>query len=101
MIETPTVTFQDYIRDYDFTMAQEVLNEYAAGVWADYVNYCNMHGIDVNDLRNPMAVKTQLAYEYKNKIICTGECTCKEDLEPIKKELQRLKNELIQIKEQE
>lgn len=45
-----------------------------------------------------MAVKTQLVYEYKNKIIGTGECTCKEDLEPIKKELQRLKSELIQYR---
>lgn len=96
-----TATVQETIRDYDFTMAQEVLNEYAAGVWADYVRYCNAHEIDLKDLEQPMAVKTQQVYEYKNKIIGTGECKCKEDLESIKEELQKLKNYLIQIKEQE
>lgn len=34
----------DAIKDYDFTLEQEVLSEYAAGIWADYVSYCNSHG---------------------------------------------------------
>lgn len=38
---------RENIRYYDFTMAQEVLNEYAAGVWTDYIRYCNAHGIEV------------------------------------------------------
>lgn len=89
----------DAIKNYDFTMEQEVLNEYAAGVWADYVSYCNANGIDIGDMNEPMAVKTQLVYEYKRKIIDTGECKTLEDLKPIKYRLKEMKDDLIKIKE--
>lgn len=91
----------DAIKDYDFTLEQEVLSEYAAGIWADYVSYCNSHGIDIGDKEEPMAARTQLVYEYKRKIIETGECKSLEDLEPIKHRLKEMKDYLIKVREKE
>lgn len=96
-----TPSAQEARASYDFAMEQEVLNEYAAGVWSDYVSYCNAHGIDLGDVEQPMAVKTQLVYEYKKKIIDTGECKTIEDLKPIKIRLKEMKDELIKVKEKE
>lgn len=95
------LTVTDGSRNYDFTLEQEVLNEYAAGVWADYVSYCNSHSIDIGDTDQPLAVKTQLVYEYKKKIIETGECQTLEDLTPIKKKLKEMKDYLIELKRKE
>lgn len=89
------------LKDYDFTMEQEVLNEWAAGIWADYVSYCHSHGIDLDDMSQPMAAKTQLVGEYKRKIILTGECTAIEDLEPIEAKLKELKDYLKEVKGKE
>lgn len=84
---------------YEFTMEQEVLNEFAAEVWADYVAYCDAHDIDINDMEQPMAAKAQLVYDYKRKIIETGECETMEDLQPIKDKLLEMRDELVKIKE--
>jgi hypothetical protein len=92
---------QDTMYSYDFTIGQEVLNEFAAEVWAEYVAYCDAHNIDIMDMKQPMAVKTQLVYDYKRKIIETGECETIEDLEPIKNKLQEMRDELVKLKEKE
>lgn len=86
---------------YEFTMEQEALNEFAAEVWADYVAYCDAHGIDIMDMEQPMAAKAQLVYDYKRKIIETGECETMEDLQPIKDKLLEMRDELVKIKEKE
>lgn len=86
---------------YDFTIRQEVLNEFAAEVWANYVSYCDVHGIDIMDMEQSMAVKTQLVYDYKRKIIETGECKTIEDLEPIENKLLEMRDELVKLKEKE
>lgn len=86
---------------YEFTMEQEVLNEFAAEVWADYRSYCIAHGIDIMDMEQPMAAKAQLVYDYKRKIIETGECETIEDLQPIKDKLLEMRDELVKIKEKE
>lgn len=100
-VDTMEKATPDAIRDYDFTLEQEVLSEYAAGIWADYVSYCNSHGIDIGDKEEPMAARTQLVYEYKRKIIETGECRSVEDLEPIKHRLKEMKDYLARAKEKE
>lgn len=89
------------LKEYDFTMEQEVLNEWAAGIGADYISYCHSHGIDLDDMSQPMAAKTQLVYDYKRKIIETGECTVIEDLEPIEAKLKELKDYLKEVEGKE
>lgn len=92
---------QDRFKNYDFVMEQEVLNEYAAGIWADYISYCIEHNINLWDQDNSMAVKTQDVYECKRKIIESGECRSMEDLEPIKEELREMREYLLGIKRAE
>ncbi len=92
---------QDTTYSYELVMEQEVLNEFAAEVWAEYVSYCNAHGIDLDDMEQPMAAKAQLVYDYKRKIIETGECQTLEDLEPVKEKLKEMRDELIKVKEKE
>lgn len=70
----------------DFIMTQEVLNECAAGIWADYIRYCEEHGIDP-DSDHPIAEKTRSVYRTKEKIIGNPECRTVESLEPIRREL--------------
>lgn len=92
---------QDRFINYDFVMEQEVLNEYAAWIWADYVSYCLANDIDLKDQHNPIAMKTQDVYEYKRKIIGNEECQNIQDLEAIKEKLKESREYLLKIKENE
>lgn len=92
---------QDRFENYDFVMEQEVLNEYAAWIWADYISYCTEHDIDLEDQHNPIAMKTHEVYKYKRKIIESGECQNMQDLESIKEKLKESREYLLRIKENE
>lgn len=96
-----TVKIKDNQDDYNFIIEQEVLNEYAAGIWADYVSYCMEHNIDTGMMQHPMEVRAQEVYECKRKIIENGECKNMEELEQIKERLMEMKVYLQEIKENE
>lgn len=87
-------------RKYDFSIEQEVLNEYASGVWSDYVCYCSTHGIALNS-DHPTAQKAKRVYAYKCRILTAESCRTIEDLKPIKRGLKELKDEIRRLYQEE
>ncbi len=84
---------------YDFVLELDVVNEYAAGIWADYVTYCIDHDINTEEMQHPMAVKTQEVFDIKSKIYSGEECKNMEDIEQIKESLITMKQYLQEVEE--